>query len=92
MRLSNYDLESIGVYIFWSNILGLLASTMVFVISIDYLNIISEIGFDNFSIIIYVCYTGLLAIQILSIIMIKIGKKRNETIQQDDNVIKENEF
>ena len=85
--MSNYDLEFIGWNIFWSNILGFLVLTVVF-LSLDYLNIIPEIGFDNFSIIIYVCYGVILAVQILSVMMIKIGK-RNETIQQEDNVMKE---
>ena len=90
--LSNYDLEFTGLIIFWSNILGLMISTIVFLL-LDQLNII-PVGFDNFSIIVYVCYSVLLAVQILSVIMIKTGKRRNKintTVQQEDNVIKENE-
>lgn len=87
--LSNYDLEFIGVIIFWSNILGLMVLTIVFLL-LDQLNIIPEIGFDTFSIIVYVCYSVLLAVQILSVILIKTGKRRNQTsttVQQEDNVI-----
>ena len=90
MKLSNYDLEFNGVLIFWSNILGFMVSTIVFLL-LDYLGIIPEIGFDIFYIIVYVCYGVLLAVLILSIMMIKTGKRRNKTVQQEDNVIKENE-
>jgi hypothetical protein len=67
-----------------------MVSTIVFLL-LDHLNIIPEIGFDNFSIIVYVCYGVILAVLILSIMMIKIGKRRNKTVQQEDNVIKDNE-